>query len=168
MEADNSNSGFRVSHNFCGWLSRTHSGAHQGGHATARLLRRALRLRRVLETAFEKVLRRILRWYFGVGFRGRVVRRVLRRGSKKGLSRRNLEGRTFPFRECDPLRVRLTQRLIGHDPRPQASSANYPVLHTLRCCDSSRSALTCNAWQATSVCNRSFDETSDSDSAPPP
>ena len=33
----------------------------------------------------------------------RVLRRVLRRGSKKGLSRRHLEGRNTPFREYDPL-----------------------------------------------------------------
>ena len=38
--------------------------------------------------------------------RGRVLRGVLRRGSKKGLSRRHLEGRNTPFREYDPLRVR--------------------------------------------------------------
>ena len=30
---------------------------------------------------------------------------VLRRGSKKGLSRRRLEGRSTPFREYDPLGV---------------------------------------------------------------
>ena len=39
----------------------------------------------------------------------RVLRRVqtqlLRRGSKKGLSRRHLEGRSTPFREYDPLGV---------------------------------------------------------------
>ena len=33
----------------------------------------------------------------------RVLRRVLRRGSKKGLSRRHLEGRSTPFREYDPV-----------------------------------------------------------------
>ena len=36
----------------------------------------------------------------------RVLRRVLRRGSKKGLSRRHLEGRNTPFREYDPVGVR--------------------------------------------------------------
>ena len=36
----------------------------------------------------------------------RVLRRVLRRASKKGLSRRHLEGRNTPFREYDPLGVR--------------------------------------------------------------
>ena len=36
----------------------------------------------------------------------RVLRRALRRGSKKGLSRRHLEGRNTPFREYDPLGVR--------------------------------------------------------------
>ena len=35
----------------------------------------------------------------------RVLRRVLRRGSKKGLSRRHLEGRSTPFRAYDPLGV---------------------------------------------------------------
>ena len=35
----------------------------------------------------------------------RVLRGVLRRGSKKGLSRRHLEGRSTPFREYDPLGV---------------------------------------------------------------
>ena len=34
---------------------------------------------------------------------GRVLRRALRRGSKKGLSRRHLEGGNMPFREHDPL-----------------------------------------------------------------
>ena len=33
------------------------------------------------------------------------MRRVLRRGSKKGLSRRHLEGRSTPFREYGPLGV---------------------------------------------------------------
>ena len=32
-------------------------------------------------------------------------RRVLRRGSKKGLSRRHLEGRNTPFLKYDPLGV---------------------------------------------------------------
>ena len=36
----------------------------------------------------------------------RVLRRVLRRVSKKGLSRRHLEGRNTPFQEYDPLGVR--------------------------------------------------------------
>ena len=35
----------------------------------------------------------------------RVLRRVLRRGSKKELSRRHLEGRSAPFRDCDPVGV---------------------------------------------------------------
>ena len=65
------------------------------------LLRRVLR--RVLETAFEKVRRRVLRRCLAVGFNGKkILRRVLRRGSKKGLSRRHLEGRSTPFREYDP------------------------------------------------------------------
>ena len=45
--------------------------------------------------------------YFGLAnlrlLQGRVLRRELRRGSKKGLSRRRLEGRNTPFREYDPL-----------------------------------------------------------------
>ena len=36
----------------------------------------------------------------------RVLRRALRRGSKKGLSRRPLEGKNTSFQEYDPLRVR--------------------------------------------------------------
>ena len=39
---------------------------------------------------------------------GRVLRRVLRRGSEKRLSRRHPEGRNTPFREYDPLGVRPT------------------------------------------------------------
>ena len=35
----------------------------------------------------------------------RALRRVLRRGSKKGLSRRHLEGRSTPFQEYDPVGV---------------------------------------------------------------
>ena len=38
----------------------------------------------------------------------RVLRRVLRRGSKKGLSRRHLEGRSTHCREYDPVGVRPT------------------------------------------------------------
>ena len=43
------------------------------------------------------------------------MRRVLRRGSKKGLSRRHLEGRNTPFREYDPVGVRPTKvrELLG-------------------------------------------------------
>ena len=37
---------------------------------------------------------------------GRVLRRVPRRGSKKGLSRRHLEGGNTPFLEYDPVGVR--------------------------------------------------------------
>ena len=41
------------------------------------------------------------------GFNGKKgSKKVLRRGSKKGLSRRHLEGRSTPFRECDPVGVR--------------------------------------------------------------
>ena len=53
----------------------------------------------------------------------RVLRRVLRRGSKKGLSRRHLEGRNTPFREYDPLVDTEYDRAKvplhnGNDPRP--------------------------------------------------
>ena len=38
-----------------------------------------------------------------MGLKGeRVLRRVLRRGSKKGLSRRRVEGRNTPFRRVRP------------------------------------------------------------------
>ena len=71
------------------------------------LLRRVLR--RVLETASKKVLGRVLRRCIAVGFRRReFLRRVSRRGPKKGLSRRCVEGRNRPFREYDPIRVRPT------------------------------------------------------------
>ena len=49
---------------------------------------------------------------------GRVLRRVLRRGSKKGLSRRHLEGRNTPFREYDPVGVRQPQPLNKHLDQP--------------------------------------------------
>ena len=81
--------------------------AHTKGVVQQRnLLRRVLR--RVVETAFKKVLRRVLRRCFAVGFNGKkgFLRRVLRRGSTKGLSRRRLEGRSTPFREYNPLGVR--------------------------------------------------------------
>ena len=76
------------------------------GRATTRLLRRVLR--RVLETAFEKVPRRVLRRCLPVGFRGKkVLRRVLRRGSKKALRRRYLEGRSTPFESTTPFACAL-------------------------------------------------------------
>ena len=68
------------------------------------LLRRVLR--RVLETAFEKVLRFLEAFLEGVLQWVLMGGRVLRRGSKKGLSRRHLEGRNTPFREYDPVGVR--------------------------------------------------------------
>ena len=43
----------------------------------------------------------------------RVLRRVLKRGSEKGLSRRHLEGRTTPFREYDPLGVVTGEHCTG-------------------------------------------------------
>ena len=39
------------------------------------------------------------------------MRRVLRTGSKKGLSRRHLQGRNTPFRECDPFACALKTKL---------------------------------------------------------
>ena len=56
-------------------------------------------LRRVLKTAFKKLLRRVLRRCLAVGFRGRKGswNGVLRRDSKKGLSRRHLKGGNTPF-----------------------------------------------------------------------
>ena len=76
-----------------GWVGCT----TKGGRATSRLLRRVLR--RVLGTAFEKALRRVLRTCLAVGSRGK---RVLRGGSKKGLSRRRSEGRNTPFSRVRP------------------------------------------------------------------
>ena len=52
--------------------------------------------------------------------RGRVLRRVLRRGSKKGLSRRHLEGRNTPFFEYDPVGVRPRVRVGKLDGRIHA------------------------------------------------
>ena len=43
----------------------------------------------------------------------RFLRRVLRRGSKKGLSRRHLEGINMPFREYDPCACALFGGLRG-------------------------------------------------------
>ena len=37
---------------------------------------------------------------------GRVLRRILRSGSKRGLSRRHVEDRNAPFQEYDPIGVR--------------------------------------------------------------
>ena len=88
----------------------------------------------------------------------RVLRRVLRRGSKKGLSRRHLEGRNTPFREYDPLGVRPTVgREIGRKfcfedsgsfylcppglsfhqnsvPEASFSQAHSPLSHWMLCC----------------------------------
>ena len=44
-----------------------------------------------------------------VGIRRRELRRVLRRGSKNGLSRRRLKGRNTPFQEYDPLCARAVE-----------------------------------------------------------
>ena len=43
---------------------------------------------------------------------GRVLRRVLRRGSKKGLSRRQLEGGNTHCQEYDPVGVRPTSGFL--------------------------------------------------------
>ena len=66
------------------------------------LLRRVLR--RVFETVVEKV-RRCL----AMGFNGKKgsEKPLLRRGSKKGLSRRHLEGRSTPFQSTTPLACAL-------------------------------------------------------------
>ena len=61
-------------------------------------LRRFSRLLREGFLDFEGVLQ----WFLEGG---RVRRRVLRRGSTKGVSKRHLEGRNTPFREHDPLPV---------------------------------------------------------------
>ena len=69
-------------------------------------------------------------------------RRVLRRGSRKGLSRRHLEGRSTPFREYDPLGVCLnlcpddpegTHNLF-HPARPGRSCHNSSTLLGKRLC----------------------------------
>ena len=65
----------------------------------------------------------------------RVLRRVPRRGSKKGLSRRHLEGRT-PFREYDPLGVRPSQK--KHD-----DGQNCCILCSYSCtCERQRKFIT--------------------------
>ena len=43
---------------------------------------------------------------------GRLLRRVLRRGSRKGLSRRHLEGRNTPFQEYDAFASALRQEFL--------------------------------------------------------
>ena len=60
----------------------------------------------------EGFLEGVLRWALRGGW---VLRRVLRRGSKKGFSRRHLEGRNTPFQEYNPLRVRPN---LGASPGP--------------------------------------------------
>ena len=83
----------------------------------------------VLKTAFEKVLRRVLKRCLAVGFE---ERKILRRGSKNGLSRRHLEGRNTPFQECDPLRVRPSPaKQETNQSDSQWMVAQVPVL--LRC-----------------------------------
>ena len=60
------------------------------------------------QTSMKKLRSEKLRLIFRSLFTGSEkgsLSRVLRRGSKKGLSRRHLEGRNTPFREHDPLRV---------------------------------------------------------------
>ena len=55
----------------------------------------------------------------------RVLRRVLRRRSKKGLSRRHLECRNTPFREYDPLGVRPTEGHVRHLDVSQQKQSPY-------------------------------------------
>ena len=69
------------------------------GRAITRLLRRVLRFR-------EGFSEGVSQWAVQGG---RVLRMVLRRGSKKRLSRGHLKGRKTPFREYDLLRVRPTR-----------------------------------------------------------
>ena len=77
----------------------------KGGLQQCTLLIRVLR--RVLEIAFEKVLRSVARRCRAVGFNAKKgSEKGLRTGSKKGLSRRYLEGRNTPFLDYDPLGVR--------------------------------------------------------------
>ena len=55
-----------------------------------------------------------------------VLRRVLRRVSKKGLSRRHLEGRNTLFQEYDPLRVRLSKQRHVLPPPTHPPTATHP------------------------------------------
>ena len=59
--------------------------------------------RQLLRSFYEGFLERVFQWALE---KGRVLRRVLRRRSKKGLSRRHLEGRKTHFLEYDPNRLR--------------------------------------------------------------
>ena len=72
-------------------------------------------LRRVLETAFEKVLRRALRRCLAVCFTRRkgFEKPLLRRGSKRGLSRRHLEGRSRLFESTTLLACALDWSLFS-------------------------------------------------------
>ena len=88
-------------------LDMNSENAHQGDNpgfleGLSRLLSRTFYLERVLQWSLEE---------------GKVRRRVLRRGYKKGLSRRHLEGRTTPFQEYDPVRVL----------RPRKQSSMYVI-----------------------------------------
>ena len=100
-----------------------------------------MHLRRFLKTAFEKVLKGFLEDVWRCALQGgRVLRRVLRRGSEKGLSRRHLEGRNTPFREYDPIGVRPTGTVplhtLGGTLQQEPCNANVPsgLVPGLRLC----------------------------------
>ena len=86
--------------------------AHQAGRAKKIASHR--RFSRLLREGFLD-FEGVLQWFLEGG---RVRRRVLRRGSKKGVSKRHLEGRNTPFREHDPLPVRPIFGPLGAE-RPQ-------------------------------------------------
>ena len=86
-----------------GW-AKSGGGVHTKGVVRQRTLLRTL-LRRVLETAVEKALRRLLRRCLVAGFPmgGRVLRRVLRAGSKKGILRKAPKRQNYAFFESTTL-----------------------------------------------------------------
>ena len=69
---------------------------------TKQVVRKHASLRRFSRLLQEGLLdfEGVLQWFL------KVRRRVLRRGSNQGVSKRHSEGRNTPFREHDPLRVR--------------------------------------------------------------
>ena len=60
-------------------------------------------------------------------------RRVLRRGSKKGLSRRHLGGRNTPFREYDPLGVHPNKVILS-----SAAATPYKLVGLPSCSETDR------------------------------
>ena len=59
---------------------------------------------------------------------GRILRKVLRSGSKKGLLRRHLEGRNTSFEEYDPFRVRPKNLLCSQEENPPPPRKNPPKI----------------------------------------